>query len=160
MAVCSNERIRERLLQEHGNKALEDLENLALTMERAQRARSLLRRRRLCFVVVVGSIRQLRLEQPEATAIIIGLSSASSWVPCINCGRAGHASKADTCPAHGKTCDLCGKLNHFASVCCSSGQKDQSSSSTYGQAGGRHRQRSQSGHRQTNLKRVCVHAVS
>ena len=36
-AGCFNERIRERLLQEPGTKTLEDLENLALTMERAQR---------------------------------------------------------------------------------------------------------------------------
>jgi hypothetical protein len=36
-AGCSNDRIRERLLQEPGTKTLDDLEALAMTMERAQR---------------------------------------------------------------------------------------------------------------------------
>jgi hypothetical protein len=35
---------------------------------------------------------------------------------CNYCGRAKHQSK-DQCPAKGKTCNKCQKLNHFGSVC-------------------------------------------
>ena len=34
---------------------------------------------------------------------------------CRNCGR--HHNTSATCPAHGKTCLYCKKLNHFAEVC-------------------------------------------
>ena len=47
-AGCSNDRIRERLLQEPGTKTLDDLENLARTMERARSPSP-----RLLFIVVV-----------------------------------------------------------------------------------------------------------
>lgn len=38
---------------------------------------------------------------------------------CPNCGRTPACSRPQ-CPANGKTCTKCGKLNHFASVCRSS----------------------------------------
>ena len=35
-------------------------------------------------------------------------------VKCYSCGK---VHEARNCPAHGKTCHKCGKLNHFATVC-------------------------------------------
>ncbi|KAJ8332650.1 hypothetical protein SKAU_G00424390 [Synaphobranchus kaupii] len=37
--------------------------------------------------------------------------------PCGNCGSPTHNSRAQTCPARGKTCSNCGKLNNFHKVC-------------------------------------------
>ena len=146
-AGCSNDRIRERLLQEPGTKTLEDLENLALTMERAQREAPVLASSSSSGASV-NYVANNRKQRPSSSA----LSSASSSVKCANCGRSDHVSKADTCPARDRKCDSCGKLNHFASVCRSSGPKGNTSSlsSTSGRAGGRHRRRSQSRHRSTN----------
>jgi flagellar biosynthesis GTPase FlhF len=94
-AGCSNERIRERLLQEPGTKTLEDLENLALTMERAQREAPVLASSSSSGASVNYVINN-RKQRPSSSS---QSSSASSPVKCTNCGRAGHASKADTCPA-------------------------------------------------------------
>ena len=143
-AGCANDRIRERLLQEPGTKTLEDLENLAMTMERAQREAPVLASSSSSSSgALVNYVTNNRKQRPSSSAS----SSISSSVKCTNCGRTGHASKAVTCPARGKTCDTCGKPGHFASVCRSSGQ---ASSSTSGRVGGRHRQRSQSRSRRTN----------
>ena len=36
---------------------------------------------------------------------------------CNGCGQSGHCFKSSTCPALGKKCSHCGKINHFAKVC-------------------------------------------
>ena len=36
---------------------------------------------------------------------------------CYGCGNTGHIHNDDCCPAKGKICDFCHKLNHFSSVC-------------------------------------------
>ena len=36
---------------------------------------------------------------------------------CWNCGRQHGRQPKELCPAFGKSCDLCGKLNHFANKC-------------------------------------------
>ena len=39
---------------------------------------------------------------------------------CRGCGHNRHPRGREQCPAQGKTCNNCGKLNHFADVCLSS----------------------------------------
>ena len=41
---------------------------------------------------------------------------------CDNCGSK-HAKQREACPANGKECRACGKLNHFQKVCRSKGKK-------------------------------------
>ena len=43
--------------------------------------------------------------------------TASNTRECWNCGRKHEYYKRDLCPAYGKTCKRCHKLNHFASKC-------------------------------------------
>ena len=38
---------------------------------------------------------------------------------CTNCGSSKHATRDQSCPAQGKRCRHCNKLNHFACCCCS-----------------------------------------
>lgn len=39
---------------------------------------------------------------------------------CRGCGRERYAKGSEQCPAQGKRCNSCGKLNHFAMVCMNS----------------------------------------
>ena len=43
--------------------------------------------------------------------------TTSSTRECWNCGRKHEYYRRDLCPAYGKTCNRCHKLNHFASKC-------------------------------------------
>lgn len=49
-------------------------------------------------------------------------SSSTSSSSCIGCGSSSHRFKSRECPAHGKTCNYCRKLHHFASQCLSKGK--------------------------------------
>ena len=42
---------------------------------------------------------------------------------CRNCGMDWPHAEANPCPAKGKKCNVCGKLNHFAKMCKSTGAK-------------------------------------
>jgi hypothetical protein len=50
---------------------------------------------------------------------------------CYRCGRRVHAA-GENCPADGTTCSACGKANHFARVCVSSGNATFPGSTTSG----------------------------
>ena len=48
------------------------------------------------------------------------LSNSTKFLPgnkCIGCGRNRHADWLRECPAQGKSCNKCGRLHHFESVC-------------------------------------------
>ena len=126
-AGCTNERIRERLLQETGDRTLENLELIALTIERA------LQEAPAFAATLVTSID--RRKQTTRT------QASTPSTSCGNCGRSGHSSRSTGCPARGKQCDRCSKTGHFRSVCRSTGLSICPSSSS---RNGRSRQRSQS----------------
>lgn len=44
---------------------------------------------------------------------------------CGRCGHKGHKAADDKCPAKGKTCNKCGRKDHFARKCFSSGANNQ-----------------------------------
>ena len=51
--------------------------------------------------------------------------SNNAAVSCSNCGYNKHNTSKD-CPARGKNCNACGKMNHFSKVCRSSKQSSSS----------------------------------
>jgi hypothetical protein len=51
-----------------------------------------------------------------------GASGNTLSTPCTNCGRK-HEARRSACPAFGKECRSCGKLNHFAQCCKSKPQQ-------------------------------------
>ena len=55
-------------------------------------------------------------------------SQQTSDQSCKNCGRRGHAARAATCPALNKSCDVCGEIGHFWSVCSSGSSKSSTQS--------------------------------
>ena len=48
------------------------------------------------------------------------LANSSKFLPgnkCIGCGRNRHTDRLHECPAQGKSCNKCGRLHHFETVC-------------------------------------------
>jgi hypothetical protein len=127
-AGCTNDRIRERLLQEAGTALLEDLERLAVTMERALQEAPALASSAYSSNPSVNHIGGNRRSS----------ASSNSAQRCANCGRSGHTASAESCVARGKTCDRCGKTGHFASVCRSASNSKQANvTSSYGRESSR-----------------------
>ena len=38
-------------------------------------------------------------------------------VTCYSCGREGHIASSSNCPARGRRCDYCNRMNHLSNVC-------------------------------------------
>ena len=55
----------------------------------------------------------MRSKGPDQTA---GRSQAQARSACTNCGNEAHVNK-NACPATGRRCIKCGRLNHFARMC-------------------------------------------
>ena len=116
-AGCTNDRICEWLLQEPGDRTLENLELVALTLERAQQEAPAL----AAAASVIFVDRQKQSARPP---------TSTSSTSCGNCGRSRHSSRSTDCPARGKQCNQCGKDGHFRSVCRSAGLSTGKSSSS------------------------------
>ena len=106
-------KIREKLINEGSDLTLTKCVDIARTYELSQtqvkdisgssQCVSALGRRKPCRPS--GPTKQRNQSRPEA----------SRTQTCGNCGN--KHSKTDNCPAKGKTCLYCNKLNHFAKMC-------------------------------------------
>lgn len=90
-------------------KTLTQLTTRLLTLESTERASS-----------------EFRSPHQKPTSDISALQSKQSFRPpsnsstnkmCAGCGKPFHPKGRSTCPAYGKTCRKCNKINHFANVC-------------------------------------------
>jgi transposase InsO family protein len=131
-------KMRERLLQEPDNSTLEHMVQLATTLERSAQEGPALGETKQAAVGRVGSSGAGRRDH----------RAANTTVTCFNCGREGHRPKSPQCPAMGKTCSKCNKLNHFAKVCKSRAE--------YGKDKVKHADKS----RLTNVKTVGMVSAS
>ena len=102
-------KMRERLLQEADTSTLQHMVQLASTLERSSREGPALGERQPVNRVNARGRR-------SSTSSSTSASTSSSRV-CFNCGGDGHLPKSPQCPAVGKKCRKCGKLDHFAKVC-------------------------------------------
>ena len=59
--------------------------------------------------------------------------------PCVYCGMKKMHRDRRSCPAYGKTCDICQKPNHFASVCRADRFRNAKSKNKYDTKRGRNR---------------------
>ena len=100
-------KMRERLLQEPDDSTFEHMVQLATTLERSVQEGPALGESKQAAVRRVGSTGVGRRSQ-QAT---------NTSVTCFHCGREVHRPKSSQCPALGKLCQKCNKLNHFAKVC-------------------------------------------
>jgi len=117
VAWCSIDKVRQRLLEEPATKTLDELLELAITIEQAMAEAPAL---------VTSSAASSSSTAPSCAAPLpvavnsissptVGQSSSPS--SCWNCGQRGHTARSDTCPARGKKCNASHKLGHYASVC-------------------------------------------
>ena len=60
---------------------------------------------------------------PAQVAAVAQQGGRPTGQKCGNCGR-NHKPGREACPAQGKTCNTCGKANHFANVCRAKKKKD------------------------------------
>ena len=108
VAWCMNDRIRERLLQEPATKSLDELLELAVTVERAMAEAPALSAQPLSVDVPIDRVHG----RPTRSA-----RSPSSSAPCENCGQVGHAARSDVCPAREQRCGHCHRRGHFEKCC-------------------------------------------
>jgi hypothetical protein len=115
VAWVYSDKIRERLLQEPITRTLDEMVQLALTIERASSEAAL----------TAGSSSEPSINQVSNSSDRkwrdrrASTSSASS---CWNCGKEGHMARDRKCPARDKECLKCGKTGHFAKCCRSTEQ--------------------------------------
>jgi len=99
VARVASDEIRKRLFQEPATKSLTEILNLATTMERS-----------LSEVPALhSSVNRVSYTRRS--------DNRTKGIPCSNCGLFGHKPKTTDCPAMGKKCAKCSKLNHFAKCC-------------------------------------------
>ena len=62
----------------------------------------------------VNAVKAQPSDQSQSSATARQRASTNTGKPCAYCGR---KHERGNCPAFGKQCHQCGKLNHFKSVC-------------------------------------------
>ena len=115
-------RIRERLLQEPGDKTLNDLVTLSRTMERAlTEAPALASGRNDSAVMSVDRSRDHPRDRRRSSdrnwKRSPSMTSSKPAGGCRNCGRNGHSARDPDCPANESTCKNCGKKGHWDVKC-------------------------------------------
>jgi len=101
----NNDKVRERLLRE-ANLTLDK------TDEICRAAESMVHQMK-----VVGEGTTVNAVAGKRRSEDTTVSSAKPTRECWNCGRRHQFHKRELCPAYGKTCNKCNKLNHFAVKC-------------------------------------------
>ena len=108
-------KVRERLLRET---------NLTLikTDEICRAAESMTEQMRIVgqsndATTSVHAVRKFSGQKKRMTKEASRSTKSETAKECWNCGRQHGRQPKELCPAFGKSCDLCGKLNHFANKC-------------------------------------------
>ena len=97
----------ERLLQEPDDSTLEHMVQLATTLERSAQEGPAL-----------GESKHVAIGRLSSTGVGWRDQRATNTSGmCFNCGHESHHPKSPQCPALGKPCKKCNKLNHSVIVC-------------------------------------------
>ena len=104
-----DDKVRERLLRE---SAL----SLSKTDEICRAAESMVAQMKVVSDTSETTINAVK-SQDRTTSCKDQPTANSKVRECWNCGHTHEYHKKDLCPAYGKTCHKCQKLNHFASKC-------------------------------------------
>ena len=119
------DKIRERLLLENDDLTLAAALHLAVQVESALECAASLSTssNSLALAKAAGPLESrvpllhMSADSSEENILLASQSRDRPHQPCGNCGSSAHNSRAQICPARGKTCSNCGKLNHFHKVC-------------------------------------------
>ena len=126
--ITPNEILRDRLIFGiHDTKVRERLlreTNLTLikTDEICRAAESMTEQMRIVgqsndATTSVHAVRKFSGQKKRMTKEASRSTKSETAKECWNCGRQHGRQPKELCPAFGKSCDLCGKLNHFANKC-------------------------------------------
>ena len=126
--ITPNEILRDRLIFGiHDTKVRERLlreTNLTLmkTDEICRAAESMTEQMRIVGqsnneTTSVHAVRKFSGQKKRMTKEASRSTKSETAKECWNCGRQHGRQPKELCPAFGKSCDLCGKLNHFANKC-------------------------------------------
>lgn len=125
VAWCASDAIRERLLQEPITRSLEDIVQLAVTIERAKAEAALTAS--LSAPSLDPSVNEIegqhhrRHRDGTTESATSSVAAGAGLFRCWNCDMDGHRSRDMRCPARGKSCSCCGRRGHFAACCRSAG---------------------------------------
>ena len=119
------DKIRERLLLENDDLTLAAALHLAVQVESALECAASLSTssNSLALAKAAGPLESrvpllhVSVDSSEENILLASQSRDRPHQPCGNCGSSAHNSRAQICPARGKSCSNCGKLNHFHKVC-------------------------------------------
>ena len=108
-------KVRERLLRENN-------QTLIKTDEICRAAESMTEQMRIVgqwndATTSVHAVRKFSGQKKRMTKEASRSTKSETAKECWNCGRQHGRQPKELCPAFGKSCDLCGKLNHFANKC-------------------------------------------
>ncbi|XP_065896213.1 uncharacterized protein [Dysidea avara] len=121
---CTRKNIRDQIIEGilDGDTVEDLLQEKDLTLDRAmqvcQAQEAAKRQRASMSSGYHDSVAALKNPPPSRRK---PLSQATSSHPptCSGCGNKPHFGGRSRCPAFGLSCNICGKLGHFAKVCCS-----------------------------------------
>ena len=114
----SNPKLRERALQD--NVTYDSLIKLGISKEQSEKGAALLEEasgqagHSGVRVKVEEDVRRLQSENRDLKSKLYDKAHLKNQ--CWNCGR-DNCERGSKCPANGKKCKKCNKLNHFARVC-------------------------------------------
>ena len=116
-------KLRERALQE--NTTYDSLMKLGIAKEESAKGAALLAQTGAqsslgSHIKVEEQVRRLQYENKKLKAKIESTQTSKSQ--CYRCGR-DSCPRGNKCPANGKQCQKCKKMNHFAKVCRASTKK-------------------------------------
>ena len=121
---CRSQQTQEKLLREQ-NIDLNNCFTIMKADETAQQAAAAIRQEHTVATTATVTTKHNKQTKKEKTKQTKHKSKPDH---CFGCGSATHRYKDATCPALGKTCTACGKLNHFAKHCIISQRRQQTKS--------------------------------
>ena len=110
---CLSKKFRREALQ-NSTWTLKDLLDRARTLELVDKhAAEIEEKEHLVELNATNKVKQAKYSKPKKQQKL-----------CAFCGKDYHKEGLNTCPARGKKCAKCGKMNHFAAACLSTKQEE------------------------------------
>lgn len=121
MEGCTSVELRRRMLLK--DRTLDEIEEIASSIEGVDSQIQVLSKPQSSgsaeqvFKVREKPLQKFRPYASSSKSFGARQNNRFSNVVCFNCGKSGHISSAETCPARGKQCRHCNRVGHFESKC-------------------------------------------
>lgn len=120
---CSSKTLRRKILQRDGG-SLDDTIKMARIIENVSEQQKAFGDNDIKSAINTAGASEAEVCKIENQGKYFRKNQPRQWNPnnsmeCRRCGLKGHKASYDKCPAKGKTCNKCGKNDHFAVKCMS-----------------------------------------